>query len=63
MEEILKVVTINHNNKYDEIFERGLDQKNLYGICDINLSIDKTGYVYMLISIIKRVFVYNIKAS
>ena len=52
MEEILKIVTINYNNEDDEIVEIVLYQQFfLYRICDINLTNDKTGYVYMMISI------------
>ena len=52
MEEIMKIFIINHNNEDDEIFERGLYQLFFScRICDINLPIYNTGYMYMLISI------------
>ena len=50
MEDILKIVIINNNNEDDEIVEIVLYQKYFpYIICYINISIDNTGYVYMLI--------------
>ena len=50
MEQILKIVTINNNNEDNKIVERGFDQQKIsYIICDINISIDNTEYVYMLI--------------
>ena len=63
MEELLKIVTINHNNEDNEIVEIVLDQQFFYRICDINISIDNTGYVYMLISIRRRYFVCIIKTN
>ena len=50
MEEISKIATINNNNKDNKIVERGLYQCFLYRLFDINMTIDNTGYVYMLIS-------------
>ena len=64
MEEILKIVTINHNydndnNEQIEYNERGLNQQFFpYRICDISIPTDTSGYVYMLISIRKNDFVY-----
>ena len=50
MEDILKIVIINNNNEDDEKVEIVLYQKYFpYIICYINISIDNTGYVYMLI--------------
>ena len=61
MEDIFRKVTINHNNEYDEIFEKVLDQQLFpYIISDINLSIDNTSYMYILISIRQRNFVYTV---
>ena len=56
----MKIVAINNNNEDDEIIEIVLDQQ-LFPliICDINLSIDNNGCVYIFISIIQRDFVYT----
>ena len=59
MEKILKIVTINHTNEDYENVKRVLDHTFFtYRICDINISIDNTVYVYMLISIRQRYFAY-----
>ena len=50
-------VDIEDSYEGDAIVERGLDQRFFpYIICDINISIDNTIYVHMLISIIQRDF-------
>ena len=46
----MKIVTINHNNKDDKLIERILYQQYFTCIiCDINISIYNTDFVYMLI--------------
>ena len=64
MENILRVVTINDENgevvNDNEDYNRGvIDQSELpFIITDIELPIDVSGYVYMLISLRSRYFVY-----